>query len=253
MSHLGILPREEVTPEKGPLSFVISDYCLIHLDLPWSNKRSTTLRGCETVPAQNPQVKNGILDTLIILNEMAKHLMLTGMPGVGKSTLVKVVLQQLRKDHDISSVATGFYTEEVRGEHGRIGFDVVTLAGGRAPLARLRNASTVGPTVGRYAVDLASFEHIALPELIPGGQTKMIVIDEIGKMELFSQHFITAVSSALDSGLLVFGVIPVKANNLLVPMIKNRPDVKLITLTKENRDAAVTPVLADLQKMLAQV
>lgn len=55
-------------------------------------------------------------------------------PGVGKTTLVKNVVQQLQ---GLGVLLVGFYTEEVRGHHGRIGFDVVTLDGQRAPLARV--------------------------------------------------------------------------------------------------------------------
>jgi len=54
--------------------------------------------------------------------------------GVGKTTLVKHVVQKLQKS---GILLTGFYTEEVRGHHGRTGFDIVTLDGQRAPLARV--------------------------------------------------------------------------------------------------------------------
>ena len=54
--------------------------------------------------------------------------------GVGKTTLVKNVVQQLQ---GLGVLLIGFYTEEVRGHHGRIGFDVVTLNGQRTPLARV--------------------------------------------------------------------------------------------------------------------
>ena len=54
--------------------------------------------------------------------------------GVGKTTLLKHVVRQLR---ELGILLIGFYTEEVRGHHGRIGFDVVTLDGQRAPLARV--------------------------------------------------------------------------------------------------------------------
>ena len=73
--------------------------------------------------------------------------------GIGKTTLVKRVCSQLQQRDNIE--VQGFYTEEVRegvaGGHGaRIGFDVVTLDGQRAPLAR----------VGRYAYKLHKVELI---------------------------------------------------------------------------------------------
>lgn len=63
--------------------------------------------------------------------------MITGFPGVGKSTLVASVIGELGRIYDLPQIAKGFYTEEVRGSSGRMGFDVVTLSGQRSPLARL--------------------------------------------------------------------------------------------------------------------
>ena len=60
--------------------------------------------------------------------------MLCNNIGVGKTTLVKNVVRHLQ---ELGISLTGFYTEEVRGHHGRVGFDVVTLDGQRAPLARV--------------------------------------------------------------------------------------------------------------------
>ena len=60
--------------------------------------------------------------------------------GIGKTTLVRKVCSLLQQKEGIE--AQGFFTEEVRertsgGRGSRIGFDVVTLSGDRAPLARV--------------------------------------------------------------------------------------------------------------------
>ncbi len=70
------------------------------------------------------------------------HIFLTGQPGVGKTTLIHRVLQQLAATHSLGS-AQGFWTEEVRGNEGRVGFDVVTVGEPpkRAALSRLGNPS----------------------------------------------------------------------------------------------------------------
>nr|KAJ0210101.1 hypothetical protein LSAT_V11C400221660 [Lactuca sativa] len=54
-------------------------------------------------------------------------------------------------------------------------------------------------TVGRYRVDVASFESLALPELQFKEDTDLFVIDEVGKMELFSSLFFPAVLCVLES------------------------------------------------------
>lgn len=71
---------------------------------------------------------------------MRRHIFVTGQPGVGKSTLIHRVLEQLQLP---AGTATGFYTEEVRSGGERQGFDVVTLDGQRAPLSRAGTAKKV--------------------------------------------------------------------------------------------------------------
>lgn len=65
--------------------------------------------------------------------------MITGLPGSGKTTLIQRALEKLSKKFELSEIACGFYTEEVRNHTGRIGFDVVSINDKekRAPLARI--------------------------------------------------------------------------------------------------------------------
>ncbi|XP_029449727.1 cancer-related nucleoside-triphosphatase isoform X2 [Rhinatrema bivittatum] len=152
----------------------------------------------------------------------------------------------------------GFYTEEVRQGGRRIGFDVVTLSGQRGTLSRVGSEPLRGRRecrVGQYVVDLVSFEQLAIPVLTntePAGgrRTKVCVIDEIGKMELFSQAFIQAVRRTLDgSGAVVLGTIPMPKGKPqdLVEEIRNRRDVKVFTVTKENRDSILQDLVTTVQ------
>ena len=123
---------------------------------------------------------------------MPANLLLTGRPGVGKTTLVRRVLEEL---NDVP--ATGFYTVEIRAGGRRLGFRAVTLDGQEAILAHVDIRSR--HRVSRYGVDVAAFERVALPSLIPGLPTCLVVIDEIGKMECFSAAFRQAVLRILDA------------------------------------------------------
>nr|XP_051677424.1 cancer-related nucleoside-triphosphatase isoform X2 [Oryctolagus cuniculus] len=96
---------------------------------------------------------------------MARHVFLTGPPGVGKTTLIQKTSEVLRSS---GVPVDGFYTEEVRQGGRRIGFDVVTLSGSRGPLSRTGSEPPPGKRecrVGQYVVDVTSFEQLALPVL----------------------------------------------------------------------------------------
>lgn len=194
---------------------------------------------------------------------MIKHVFLTGPPGVGKTTLVQKVCEAVKSEIAVS----GFYTEEVRVGGKRIGFDVVTVSGERGHLSRVGNdsAGTGGRReyrVGQYVVDLPSFEHLALPlfrQVAAGaseggdGSKQVFLIDEIGKMELFSNAFIRAVRQMLGSSdCCVLGTIPIpKGKPLgLVEEVRARPDVKVFTITKENRNSILPDIVTTLHQCL---
>lgn len=136
---------------------------------------------------------------------MARHkkcnLLVSGKPGVGKTTLIERVIERLRGSLRLA----GFTTTEVRNAAGaRTGFAVVTAGGRRGELARAGFDSRV--RVGRYGVNLEEFERLALPELARR-DVDLIVIDEIGKMECASGRFRRAAEDALDSPVSVLATI----------------------------------------------
>ncbi|NP_001297617.1 cancer-related nucleoside-triphosphatase homolog isoform 2 [Mus musculus] len=96
---------------------------------------------------------------------MSRHVFLTGPPGVGKTTLIQKAIEVLQSS---GLPVDGFYTQEVRQEGKRIGFDVVTLSGAQGPLSRVGSQPLPGKPecrVGQYVVNLDSFEQLALPVL----------------------------------------------------------------------------------------
>ena len=128
---------------------------------------------------------------------MARHIFVTGQPGVGKTTLV---VAAVRACQDVC----GFYTAERRSGSERSGFDVVALSpSASAEQSAIGTLATVGKgkcMVGKYSVDVPSFESIALPSLKSATTTPITVIDEVGRMELFSPTFLPRVECILDGG-----------------------------------------------------
>lgn len=163
-------------------------------------------------------------------------LLLTGPPGVGKTTVILKVLKEIK------GVATGFYTREMRVKGRRIGFMVRTLAGEEGVFAHVDQRG--GPRVGRYGVDIPLFEAIAIPTLESGLRSGgLVVIDEIGKMELFSARFkelVWRIILAEDVHLL--GTIKLGADPF-VESIKRNKGVEVISVNQGNRGMLPAEIL----------
>jgi nucleoside-triphosphatase len=155
-------------------------------------------------------------------------LLVEGRPGVGKTTLVKRVIASLQQ---VGLVVCGFTTSEIRVAGRRVGFEVDPI-GGRAEV--LAHVDLPGPPrVGRYGVDLATFERAALPSLhVPGD---IVVIDELGKMELASTRFVAAIHDLLASDRPILASVHVHRHPV-TDRIKQHPGVEKVRLTVANRD-----------------
>lgn len=170
---------------------------------------------------------------------MAQAILLTGPPRIGKTTIICRVAEHLGER------AGGFYTEEVRSGGERTGFRIVTLDGQRAMLSSVHFPGP--PRVGKYGVDVATFERVGVRAIWEAlARAQIVVIDEIGKMELFSAAFREAVLAALDSPMPVVGTILSKPHPW-ADALKARPDVQLIPVTPENRDRLVRDLLNQLK------
>lgn len=168
-----------------------------------------------------------------------KNLLLTGKPGIGKTTLIKKILDEC------TLRAGGFYTQEILENGTRLGFEIITLSGQRGILAHVRMKGR--HRVGKYRVDLAEIDRVAVQSLIDAlEQDEIIVIDEIGKMELFSNKFKNAVLVALDSQKTVLGTISM-AQTIFINKIRQSPEVEIFWVTEKNREAIFERILTELR------
>ncbi|VEN38405.1 unnamed protein product [Callosobruchus maculatus] len=175
-----------------------------------------------------------------------KRILITGLPGVGKTTLIKKIASKLNSE---GITCNGFYTEEIRQNNIRIGFDIVTLDGNRAPLARksLPTSDQRLPRVGQYVVYIDEFEKLALPLIENPPSCGLLIIDEIGKMELLSKKFMKAIMTIIENkSVKVMATVPEKSNCSLVQQLKQDKEFELITLTARNRNDLEEVILKNL-------
>ncbi len=165
------------------------------------------------------------------------RVLLEGRPGVGKTTVAVEVVERLRA---AGVPVGGFTTAEIRRQGRRVGFRVAAIGGPEGMMAHVDFPGP--PRVGRYGVDLEAFEQIALPalEAAAGG---VVVIDELGKMELASAGFRAAVAR------LFHGAVPVVATvhvyrHPVTDELRARHDVTVLRVTESNRGRLADRVLA---------
>ncbi|MGD8491878.1 MAG: NTPase [Anaerolineae bacterium] len=172
---------------------------------------------------------------------VGQALLLTGRPGVGKTTVIRQVVARLGQQ------VGGFYTQEVRAQGRRTGFRLVALDG---PVGTLASVNGSGRSrVGKYMVHRHDLERVgvgALRRALAQPQVQVVVIDEIGKMELFSPAFRRAVVDALASPKAVLGTV-MAGPEPWADALKARPDVTLVEVTRDNRDKLAAQILVWLE------
>jgi hypoxanthine-DNA glycosylase len=249
-----------------------------------------------------------------VVSSLPLHIFLTGQPAVGKTTIIKHILQDLNQSSSINTNISirGFYTEECRQEEqeeqeysgdnqqkninskqggnaaasattkgGRIGFDIVYYLEDngsedrpqvpkRQPLSRLSKTSISkksAPHVGNYLVNIENVENYAVASLLSHQdvnshstcscqRNELVVVDEVGKMEMLCPSFIPAVNRLLDefssrnhgdvcvdsnykTRRMVLGTLPTPRYGRVIPAVENikmRHDVMVLHVTKANRD-----------------
>ncbi len=170
---------------------------------------------------------------------MGRAILLAGRPGVGKTTIIKQVVDVLGGE------AGGFYTEEIRQGGRRLGFKIITLEGREGVLAHVDIKGA--PRVSKYGVNVKDLEEVGVAALRRAIEGRgYVVIDEIGKMELYSQEFRRAVMEALESERVVLGTV-LAGRHPWVDTLKARPQVTVLTVTEGNREGMARRILDMLE------
>ncbi|RLF14980.1 MAG: nucleotide kinase [Thermoprotei archaeon] len=160
---------------------------------------------------------------------------ITGLPGVGKTdTLIKIV-----KDLEDSGYRVGgMVTEAIVENNTRVGFYVVDWQTKERRVFAHVNLDT-GERVGKYGVDLKALEEVGIPAIeraITDENTDIIIIDEVGKMEMLSERFCKVVIDALDSDKPILLTLHKKSRSPLLQDIRRRDDIRILEVTPVNRN-----------------
>lgn len=164
-----------------------------------------------------------------------KNILICGSPGVGKTTLIKKILENLNLK------SGGFHTEEIKEKGNRVGFKIISLDNQEGILAHISIRGT--KRVGRYGVNIYDLENIGVKSLYRAFKNDdLIIIDEIGKMEIFSDKFKDKVLDCLNSEKFVLATIGIGGDKF-ISQIKERDDVIIFKMNRENRDELMDKVL----------
>ena len=157
---------------------------------------------------------------------MAPRIALTGSPGIGKSTLVAKVVQDSKRS------VGGVLARDRRYKDRRIGFELLDLSTGAVGI--LADETGSGPQLGKYRVHPEDLDNIGAHAIESALKCDLIVVDEVGPMELSSRRFVSAVENAISSDRPMLVVLHEWSNHRLAKKI--RSTFKVITITRENRD-----------------
>jgi nucleoside-triphosphatase len=157
------------------------------------------------------------------------RILIEGRPGSGKTTAARRVVLLLTEQ---GARVTGFTTAEIRNNRSRVGFSIETVDGRTGVLAHV---DFDGPRVGKYGVDLSSFEDLALPALQAASDQTIVVVDELGKMELLSTPFRRTIETLFDGGNSLVATVQLYKHPF-TDNLKLRSDTKVFKLSRANRD-----------------
>lgn len=164
-----------------------------------------------------------------------QNILISGLPGIGKTTLIKKICSEIKEYKP-----EGFYTEEIRNEGQRKGFQLMGLNGSTSIFAHILIESP--HHVGKYRVDVDAFDKFLQSIDFQHNKKSPIIIDEIGKMECLSSKFVKMIWDIMDSDNPVIATIS-HTDGGIKGKIKQREDVELFKMNLDNRKSLPNEIL----------
>ncbi|MEM1518096.1 MAG: NTPase [Nitrososphaerota archaeon] len=151
----------------------------------------------------------------------------TGPPGCGKTTAVRIIAERLKAN---GIPVGGMITNEVRSGGSRTGFELRDISTGETAL--LAHVGEGAPRVGKYVVFVSNLERLGVSAIIRAVEKgSLVIIDEVGPMELFSQEFINSVEMTLKRSIAAIITVHFKSMHPLAQKVR-REATRLIELRR---------------------
>jgi nucleoside-triphosphatase len=173
---------------------------------------------------------------------MKKNILLSGLPGTGRTTLIRR-LSEIFKEFN----PAGFYTTEIVEDGTITGFLIASLFGDNKILSHVSLKSKYA--VGKYRIDIKGFENLLEAVFSKEKKTGLYLVDEIDKIECVSKKFTKVIVEILNSDKPVVATIAEKGTGL-ISELKKREDVNLIEVTPGNRDLQLKELTMEIRDLL---
>jgi len=173
--------------------------------------------------------------------------LITGVPGSGKTTALWNAVDALKES---GYSVGGMLSREIREGGKRLGFEILSLSSHKRGLLAHVSQKT-GPQIGKYRVNIEDLKRVGTQSIAEAVEKcDVVVIDEIGPMELFSEEFKGTTQKALDSCKVVVAVLHYRVEAGLITRVKNRQDAEIFEVTLENRDTVYKVITERVVKSL---
>lgn len=181
---------------------------------------------------------------------MSKFVLLTGRPGIGKTTVLRETVDLLKSR---GWVVGGMVSSEIRKSGRRIGFGISDLLSGESGiLAHIYLKE--GPRVGRYRVNLRDLEDIGVRAIQNAlEEAEIICCDEIAPMELSSSLFREAIRKVVKSSKPFLGTIHSTVVASLIQELEIESSVEVFEVTKKNRDGLHQEIVRLVEDLMSNL
>lgn len=182
---------------------------------------------------------------------MCKAIMVSGMPGIGKTTLISNVVEIIKAR---GYLVGGIITQEIRDKEKRLGFEILDIYSGKKGILAHINLKK-GPKIGKYVVNTKDLDEIgvaAITNSLNRSEVDMIIADETGPMEITSMKFRNAVAAAISGRKPFLGTVQFKLRNNLLEILHLTDLPRIIEITYDNRNIQSEKISKEILEILGK-